>query len=743
MQEDCRGSSHTRIRELAELAGIEWEHIDGRGQSRQATDEMLRMLLGALGIRIQSELDIQKELERLQEERWTQIIEPVLVHYSEDSSSFRFPIAVPAENGELETMSLASRLTDEQGKIRSFAVQDISCKILEETVIRHISYCRLQVSLPGRLPLGYYDLRITMNLGIRTMEACSLVIAAPRRCYSVSGSKKAWGIGIQLYGIKSQDNWGIGDFRDLERIMKRAGKSWKASTIGLQPLHCLTPGLRSPYSPSSRLCWNPLYLNLEQIPEFRSSPKLQRRVRTKKFQMKLKKIRASPYVEYDEVEAMKGDFLEDLYRAFKRYHLQRTTRRGRGFLRYVQNSPDSLRNFCIFQALQEYFPGTVWRAWPSEYQEPTSLAIEKFQKTRADRISFFYYVQWLCEQQLAKLDQIAKKASLPLGLYHDLPVGIHPDGADAWVFQRQLAKEATIGAPPDAFNLQGQNWGLLAPNPRTLRQHGYDFFRQTLRQTMKHGGVLRIDHALGLFRMFWVPFGRSGQDGVYVKTNVDELLAVLALESVRHKVIVVGEDLGTVTPVIQHKLEGAGLLSYRLLLFEREGNGAFLLPQHFPKQALVSATTHDLPTLKGYWIGRDIEVKEKAHLYPLAEDKVRDTTIREEDRRQLWGSLRKAGFPVSELMPSTLSGAEVKMIYQFLAKTPSQLLMVQLEDLLGEVDTPNLPGAPDSAYPSWRVKQSRFLTAWLKDPANITFARALSRERRNRRSWTGRRRKKK
>ena len=199
MHEDSTRSSHPGIRELAELAGIEWKHIDGRGQSRQATDEMLRVLLGALGIKIQSELDIQKELERLQEERWTQIIEPVLVHYSEDSSPFRFPIAVPAENGELETMSLASRLTDEQGKIRSFAVQDISCKILEETVIRHISYCRLQVSLPGRLPLGYYDLKIHDESGNSYHGGMqSRHRPPPRRCYSVAGSKKAWGIGNSI-----------------------------------------------------------------------------------------------------------------------------------------------------------------------------------------------------------------------------------------------------------------------------------------------------------------------------------------------------------------------------------------------------------------------------------------------------------------------------------------------------------------------------------------------------------------
>jgi len=720
------------LRGLAELVGVECEYLDGRGHCHQATDDTLRMILFALGIDVQSESDIQREWERIQEERWTNLIEPVALHYPEARASLCFPIALPLGDSSLESVLLECRVKDEQGKTRSSTVKGASCACLEETVIRGTRYVRIQVGLPGRFRLGYYEVMLTIRVGSRVLEAQSLVIAAPQRCYLPPGSKREWGLGVQLYGIRSRDNWGIGDFRDLERIMKTAGKTWKASTIGLQPLHSLTPGLRSPYSPSSRLCWSPLYLNIEQVAEFRVSPKLQQMFRTKKFQSTLETLRSSQLVEYEVIHQLKMAVLEDLFRAFKRRHLQPRTTRGRAFLRFVQQSPAFLTRFCTFQVLSEYFQGSVWRQWPSDYRDPTSSAVELFQKEHATRMHYFYYVQWLCELQLTRLDQVAQKASLRLGLYHDLPVGIHPDGADAWGFQDQLAKDVTSGAPPDSFNLQGQNWGLLAPNPRALRQHGYQFFRQTVRQNMKHGGVLRIDHALGLFRMFWVPFGHSGQDGLYVKTYVDEILAVLALESVRHKVMVVGEDLGTVTPAIQRKLEDAGLLSYRLLFFERESGGAFHLPHQFPRQALVSATTHDLPTLKGYWAERDMEIKEHANLYPQPEDRARETQARGEDRRQLWEALRRAGFALPESMPVTLSSEIMKMVYQFLAQTPSRLLMVQLEDLLGELDTPNLPGAADSAYPSWRVRLSRELTSWLKDPANTGFSQAVSRERRSR-----------
>lgn len=720
------------LRALAELVGIEYEYVDGRGHVRHATDDMLRMTLQALGLNIQSDTDILREWERITEERWVNILEPVLLHYPETRTPLCFPIMLPLGDDSLETVVFECQLKDEEGKTRSSKIKGTACVVLEETERHGTRYTRIQVTRPGRLRFGYYELELTIRIGARVLEARSFVIAAPQQCYLPSGASREWGIGVQLYGIRSGDNWGIGDFRDLERIMKKAGKTWKASTIGLQPLHSLTPGLRSPYSPSSRLCWNPLYLNLEQVAEFRLSSKVQRVFRTKKFQAKLDQLRSCSLVDYDAVEALKIAVLEDLFRAFKRHHLQPLTARGRAFLRFIQQSPVYLTRFCTFQALHEYFHDMTWRQWPSAYHSPLSPEVEAFKQSHVARIQYFYYVQWQCEQQLSRLDHVARTASLHLGLYHDLPVGIHPDGADAWGFQEQLAKDVTIGAPPDSFNLQGQNWGLLAPNPRTLRQYGYDFFRQTVSQNMKHGGVLRIDHALGLFRMYWVPFGHSGRDGLYVKTYVDELLAVLAIESVRHKVMVVGEDLGTVTPAIHRKLEGAGLLSYRLLLFEREEGGMFHPPSHYPSQALVSATTHDLPTLKGYWVGRDVEMKEQSNLYPLPEDRDDDTRARGEDLRQLWESLRSVVLTLPEVRPDALSADVISKIYQFLAQTPSRLLMVQLEDLLGELDTPNLPGAAESTYPSWRMRLCRELTSWLKDPAHREFSQLVSRERRRR-----------
>ncbi|MEO8326103.1 MAG: 4-alpha-glucanotransferase, partial [Nitrospirota bacterium] len=608
-----------------------------------------------------------------------------------------------------------------------------SGEVKAEKTIEGVKYVQVHFPLSRKFPLGYFRLSVRVKLhSERTVEGQTLLIVAPRKCYLPSSPKRAWGISLQLYGLRSHRNWGIGDFRDLEEIMKIAGIRWGVATIGVNPLHIPAAGLTSPYSPSSRLFWSPVYLNLEGVDEWRTSAGLRQKAKSAKFQHTLQQLRESPLVDYQAVGKLKWTVLEGLFRVFRRHHLQPNTltARGRAFAKFVSGFHPHLTMFCTFQVLTEHLKTVAWRTWPKAFQHPQSSDVEVFQRSHATRVQFYQYVQWLCELQLQQLDHVAKKHSLSLRLYHDLPIGIHPDGADAWVFQDQLASDITVGAPPDAFNLNGQNWGLVVPNPVRLREDGYRFLRETLRQNMRHGGVLRIDHALGLFRMFWVPQGGTGKDGVYVRTYVDEILAILALESVRRKVMVVGEDLGAVTPAIRQKLDGAGLLSYRLLLFEREDGGAMTPPHAYPEQALVAATTHDLPTLKGFWAGRDIIIKQEGGVYLRRKDVEQDRRRRAEDRERLWEALHREGLHSAEAIPPSLSDDMLQAMYRYLARTPSRLLIVQLEDLLAELDTPNLPGAPESVYPSWRVRIGRELTAWLNDPAILRFAKAMQRERR-------------
>ncbi len=721
-----------RLRDLAERLGVEPDYIDGRQEVHHASRETLSAVLRALDPTLPFETVFQDDAVASAYEVSPAVVEPVLVYDVQAGRELEFRMTIPVSDFVSEFPSLQARLLDEQGRTQVIpAHRDSLGKPLDVSVIGGVAYGRWTVRLAVKPKMGYYDLSLQITLGDRRIEGHSFVIAAPRRCYEPSSRRKRWGVGLQLYSLRSRKNWGVGDLGDLRRIVKTAGEDWKADTIGVQPLHAQVPGLASPYSPSSRLFWNPLYLDIERVDEFHRSPLMKRRYRSQSFQQRVQRLREGSLVEYEQVLALKSSTLEILFRRFQHVHLRKSmTRRGQAFMRFVEEGGSSLRRFCTFQALQEHFGTPVWRNWPAAYQHPANSSVQDFQKTYKTRIRFHAYVQWLCELQLSELNAVAKKASLSLGLYQDLPVGIHPDGADAWTFQEQLAPDISVGAPPDDFNLLGQCWGLLSPNPHSLRTHRYQFFIQTLRQNMRFARVLRIDHALGLFRMFWIPHGKTGRDGIYVRTFVDEILAILALESVRNQVMVVGEDLGTVTPVIRHKLESAGLLSYRLLFFERQRNGAFEVLSGFPEQALVAVTTHDLPTLRGYWTGRDITVKEKANLYPPGHDTGIDRAERGQDRSRLWQALDREGLAPDGPLPDLLSDDEVALFYRYLAKAPSRLLIVQVEDLLGEMETPNLPGASDAAYPSWRIKLHRLLESWLKDPHVMRFAQMVGRARR-------------
>ena len=291
----------------------------------------------------------------------------------------------------------------------------------------------------------------------------------------------------------------------------------KAETVGVSPIHAPTPGVISPYSPSSRLFLNPLYLDVERIPDFQNVAKLRKQVGRKVFQADLEMLRKSTLINYEKVMELKWPFFESLFKKFQEQQGKLKTARAQAFNRYIQREGVFLERFSLFQVLTEHFGSSAWRQWPKEFQNPDSAEVEKFKRDQQNRIKFFQYLQWQCDEQLQDVHQAARRVKMPFGLYLDLPVGIHPDGSDAWMFQQELAEGFTIGAPPDSFNLHGQNWGLLAPLPTKMRANRYQFFIETLRHNMRRGGILRIDHALGLFRLYVIPDGAPGEEGAYVR----------------------------------------------------------------------------------------------------------------------------------------------------------------------------------------------------------------------------------
>lgn len=524
--------------------------------------------------------------------------------------------------------------------------------------------------------------------------------------------------------------------------MTWAGKDLGAAMVGVNPLHALLPGEISPYSPSSRLFHNPLYLNIEQIPDFAESADVRRRVATKAFQQQLHALRESRTVQYPKVHAVKMSVLERLFQRFHGQHLSRTTGRGHAFEQFIKNQGADLERFACFQVIHEVFARSEkrannWTEWPRVFRDPSSQEVQAFSRRHRKRIQFYQYLEWQCQRQLQRVRLTAKRLKLPIGLYQDLAVGISPHGYEAWAFQNQLITDASIGTPPELFSPKGQNWNLAPLSPEHLHRHGYEMFIKTFQHVMAGGGLLRIDHAMGFFRLFWIPKGNRPAEGAYVHYPSHVLLGILALESHRTHTTIVGEDLGTVTPLIKRTLCDGGFLSYRLLLFEKTKKGNFKPPARYPLQAMVAVTTHDLPTLKGYWEGRDIAWKEKLGLYPNPRFAENDRRQRTSDKHALLLALRKEGLlsisaaKVDQLL-SVFSPDLAAAIHAFLARSPSFLVAISLEDLLGDPETPNIPGAPTSRYPVWRMKagpHGSTLESWSKEPFVRKIARTLSRER--------------
>ena len=734
------------LRRLTSLFGAATSYIDEGGVRQQVSDHSLRRILSVMGVQANTSERVRMNLREARSGRWHHMLDPVMV-VRVDRLPNTFPVRLPVAADQLRQLKLMWRLKKEQGGVLTRRSSGGCLKIHGMSVVEGIPCHEVALPFPHRLPLGYHSLSVEASGPRGARRAAMTVVVVPDHGYvhpRVRGSRRAWGLTIQLYGLRSERNWGIGDFRDLEDMIRWAGTELGADLLGVNPLHALPPGQVSPYSPSSRLFHHPLYLDLEGIPEFRKAPSLQATVRTPTFQAKLAPLRRSPTVRYEAVERIKRPVLEALFRLFQRRHLLRNTGRALAFHRFVRDQGQALERFALFRALEEHMTrprrarGTGsrgWRSWPKAYRHPDSPAVKRAAIRYRSRVQFFQYVEWQCQQQLRAVQAAARRAGMAIGLYKDMAVGIDPGGADAWAFQDQLVAEASIGTPPELFSPNGQRWNLAPFHPSRIRMDGYRLFANCYRRMMQDCGVIRIDHAMGLFRLFWIPEGLDPAQGTYVRYPAEDFLGILALESRRQKVMVIGEDLGTVTPAIRARLMAGGLLSYRLLLFEQTAKGRFAKPSRFPRHAAAAVTTHDLPTLRGFWVGRDIELKAQLGLYRKSEWRKRDLATRARDKQALLDALAKerllpAGCPRKAEAVPALTDELCRAIYAYVARTPSRLLLLSLEDLLGDIETPNIPG--DHAYPSWRTKAGPLGSTW-KDWTSLdrvlTMAQVIRRQR--------------
>ena len=720
------GGRDEQLCQLAAQFGVAASYVDERGVRRTVSEQSLRRVLSVMGVEAQDATQLTEKLREVRSGRWREMLDPVMV-VRVDRLPRTFTVRLPVAAVQLRQITLAWRLRKEQGGALIGRCVGRRITVLAKTVLDGLHYCEVAMPFPRMLPLGYHYLTVEASGPSMRQRATMTVIVVPSQCYlhpAVKDSRRTWGITIQLYGLRSVKNWGVGDLRDLKEMIQWAGSRLGADLLGVNPLHALPPGQVSPYSPSSRLFHHLLYLDIEGIPEFREALSIQRKVKTAPFQAKLTALRRSQTVQYNAVERLKRQILEALFRLFQRHHLARNTARARAFLRFVRSEGEALQRFSLFRALEERMArrrkgfereSKGWRSWPPAYRHPDLPAVKQAAIRYQNRLQFFQYVEWQCQRQLRAVQSAAKRSGMAIGLYKDMAVGIDPGGADSWAFQEQLVAAASIGTPPELFSPNGQRWNLSPFHPHRIHKYGYRLFADCYRRAMQACGLIRIDHAMGLFRLFWIPEGLVPAQGTYVSYPADDLLGILALESHRQQAMVIGEDLGTVTPSIRTQLMEGGLQSYRLLLFEKSSRGRFARPSHYPKAAASSVTTHDLPTLRGFWIGRDIELKAQLGLYRKPEWLSRDMVARAKDKQALLDALVKerllpAGSPRKAHAIPELNDELCRAVYAYVARTPSRLVLISVEDLLGDVETPNVPG--EHRYPSWRLKAGPPGSTW-------------------------------
>jgi 4-alpha-glucanotransferase len=735
------GTDRPVLRSLADELGIISGYRDQTGAEwRETSDETRVLLLAAMGIDASTEAAAEAALEELRRERTERLVEAARV----------------VEVGSAEAERAVVQLAEPQaGRVRW------ELELREESGRAHRAEGEepqgagytLTLSLPVSPPIGYHTLRVAVWTERASAAAEQSLIVVPRssvRATELLGSGKAWGLIANLYTLRSDRNWGVGDLTDLGELLEWAGELG-AAFVGVNPLHALhNRGMDvSPYSPVSRLFRNPLYIDVEQVPELRDARQVRAQIESPQFWRELDELRAEDRLDYEHVMELKLPVLAGLHRVFLR---GADEARRHAYEAWCSEREPELTDYATYMALagggqragalwagesgdddSALAPpaatrpppvlGPDWHGWPHEFRSPQSPAVREFRRTYATLIDFHRWLQFETDRQLGEAAERARKGGMAIGLYQDLAIGTSPDGSDTWSLPDLFVRGVCIGAPPDPYSATGQNWGLPPIDPRRLKENGYRYFIRLVRAAFRHAGALRMDHVMGLFRGFWIPDGHSGTDGAYVRYPSDDLLGILALESVRHNALVVGEDLGTVPPDVPPALTKWGVLSSKVLYFERGDAGSFTPADRYPAEALATANTHDMATLAGFWEGRDVQLRADVGLIqPSAVAAAREERVR--DKRQLLQVLERTRVLGKHADPDAadpqISVAELRgAVHDFLALTPSVLVGVALDDVAGELEPVNVPGVGPEQYPSWTRRMGKSLTQLREDPESL------------------------
>ena len=702
------------IERLAQLRGMGDAYHNYRGELQYFGLETKAGILTAMGCVVDDSNALAAEIAQLETARLRKFL-PVVAGAHSARIGFDMNVTAREFGG-----TIVWRVLLEDGSRLDGAVSSADCAEVWRGEVAGSWITRRRFELAADLPPGYHEFEARIAGG--AADHCLLIVSPPK-CFeppALAAGRRLWGLAVQLYTLRSLKNWGIGDFGDLELLIR-----WMASCgagfIGVNPLHALAPAdpaRSSPYSASSRHFLNVLYISVPAVPEYADCIAARARMADAEFAHRLAGLRAAQLVDYRGVADLKFEILALLYQEFRDKHLAMRSERGRDFLEFVARRGLPLQMHARFDALDRHFrasQGTPsgWMSWPQEFRDVNGSAAARFALEHREEVDFYAYLQWLAHAQLVQAQALARELGMPIGLYGDYAVGANPSGSETWVDEASYCLGAEIGAPPDPLALKGQGWGIPPPDPAAMQVQRLQGFIQLIRDNMRYYGALRLDHVMSLYRLWWVPAGCAATAGAYVHYPLQQLMTVLSLESARSSCLVVGEDLGVVPDEMRKAMPEFGLYHYKVLLFEKVP-GRFRRPDEFVREALAAATTHDLPTLRSYWEARDIELRRRLNLFPSADIENDIVQQRDHDRDMLLSALREQGInpahPSAPLEPYTDELGQALHLY--LARSSAALVALQIDDLLGMTDPVNVPGT-DAEYPNWRRK----LTVAIEDIA--------------------------
>lgn len=675
------------LQRLADAHGVGTSFQGWDGLPHSVGQATLIKVLAALGVEAHTNQHIEAALADADLAPWRRMLPPAVVIKQGE------PVQVPVHVPDGATARLTIALEGGVGS-RDAVQQDIW---VQPRDVDGVSTGRATFSLPGDLPLGWHTLQAESG-GI-TATATLVVTPARLATAKLLEERRGWGLATQLYSVRSKRSWGIGDFADLADLAAISGARG-ADYVLVNPLHAaepVPPLQPSPYSPSTRRFFNPLYIRIEAIPELAYLRPRKRAALEKLHEEVAGLNKEGGRLDRDAVYAAKLQALEMLY------HTRRSPARQAAFDEFCRISGKGLDDFALWSAIREDVApdDPLWTDPASAIGTPEAEALRE---KLADRIGFHRWLQWICDEQLENAQRAALRSGMRLGVVHDLAVGVDHSSADAWTLRGVLTPNTSVGAPPDMYNQQGQDWGQPPWHPGRLAEAGYQPFRDMLATVLRHAGGIRVDHILGLFRLWWIPQGNTPGDGAYVQYDHEALIGILALEAHRAGAVVIGEDLGTFEPWVRDYLAARGILGTSILWFEYDGDSP-LAPEKYRTQALASVNTHDLPPTAGYLAGDHVGLRSRLGLLERSEQEER--AEHNASLEKMFAMLRERGY-LSEGTSASVEGqwAEehtIEALHLLLAQAPSVLLGVALVDAVGERRVQNQPGTTEALYPNWQV----------------------------------------